>query len=34
MVHLSGESVGKPLAMQLLRGGQPVNISVTVGERK
>jgi S1-C subfamily serine protease len=34
MVHLSGESVGKPLAVQLLRGGQPLNISVTVGERK
>jgi S1-C subfamily serine protease len=34
MVHLSGESVGKPLAMQLLRGGQPVNKSIAVGERK
>ncbi len=34
MVHLSGESVGKPLATQLLRGGQPLNISVIVGERK
>jgi S1-C subfamily serine protease len=34
MVHLSGESVGKPLSIQLLRGGQPVNLSVTVGERK
>ncbi len=34
MGHLSGESVGKPLAIQLLRGGQPLNIAVTVGERK
>ena len=34
MVHLSGESVGKPLKMQILRGGQPIEISVTVGERK
>jgi S1-C subfamily serine protease len=34
MVHLSGESVGKPLAIQILRGGKPVSISVTVGEHK
>jgi S1-C subfamily serine protease len=34
MVHLSGESVGKPLAIQILRGGKPLNISITVGERK
>ncbi len=34
MVHLSGDSVGKPLAIQILRGGKPVNISIMVGERK
>jgi S1-C subfamily serine protease len=34
MVHLSGESVGKPLAIQILRGGKPLNVSITVGERK
>ncbi len=34
MVHLSGESVGKSLALQLLRGGKPVTISILVGERK
>jgi S1-C subfamily serine protease len=34
MVHLSGESVGKPLSLQLLRGGKPVSLTVTVGERK
>ena len=34
MVHLAGETVGNPLAIQILRGGQPKEISVTVGERK
>ncbi len=34
MVHLSGDSVGKSLSMQILRGGKPLTISVTVGERK
>jgi S1-C subfamily serine protease len=34
MVHLAGETVGKPLAVQILRGGQPKEVSVTVGERK
>jgi S1-C subfamily serine protease len=34
MVHLGGETVGKPLAIQILRGGQPKEVSVTVGERK
>ncbi len=34
MVHLSGETVGKALALQILRGGQPVTVPVTVGERK
>jgi S1-C subfamily serine protease len=34
MVHLDGETVGKPLSIQILRGGQPKEISVMVGERK
>jgi S1-C subfamily serine protease len=34
MVHLSGDVVGKSLPIQILRGGQPMNISATVGERK
>jgi S1-C subfamily serine protease len=34
MVHLSGETVGKPISIQILRGGQPMNFPVTVGERK
>jgi S1-C subfamily serine protease len=34
MVYLAGETVGKPLAIQILRGGQPMEVSVTVGERK
>jgi S1-C subfamily serine protease len=34
MMHLSGESVGKSLAVQILRGGKPVNVTITVGERK
>lgn len=34
MVHLGGETVGAPIAVQVLRGGQPVVISVAVAERK
>ncbi len=34
MVHLGGETVGKALSLQILRGGQPVTVPVTVGERK
>ena len=34
MVHLAGEKVGKPISMQILRGGQPLEVTVTVGERK
>ena len=34
MVHLSGEMVGKPISIQVLRGGQPLTVTVTVGERK
>ena len=34
MVHLSGEMVGKPISIQVLRGGQPLAVTVTVGERK
>lgn len=31
---LTGETVGKPLSVKLLRGGSPKTINVTVGERK
>ena len=34
MVHLAGETVGNPISIQILRGGQPLAVSVTVGERK
>ena len=34
MVHLTGETVGKRLSIQILRGGQPTEASVTVGELK
>jgi len=34
MVHLSGETVGKPISIQVLRGGKPMEITLTVGERK
>jgi len=34
MVHLSGETVGKPISIQILRGGRPMEIAVTVGDRK
>jgi S1-C subfamily serine protease len=34
MVHLTGETVGKPISIQVLRGGQPLTVAVTVGERK
>jgi len=34
MVHLNGETVGKPISIQVLRGGQPLTVTVTVGERK
>jgi S1-C subfamily serine protease len=34
MVHLSGETVGKPIAVQILRGGRPLELTVAVGERK
>ncbi len=34
MVFLTGEAVGKPVSIQVLRGGQPQSIDVTVGERK
>lgn len=32
--HLSGEVVGQPTPIQVLRGGRPGTISVTVGERQ
>jgi S1-C subfamily serine protease len=31
---LSGETVGKPVAVEVLRGGKPETINVTVAERK
>lgn len=31
---LNSETVGKPIAVEVLRGGKPETISVTVGERK
>lgn len=34
MVNLSGETVGKPISIQVLRGGQLMAVSVTIGERK
>ncbi len=34
MVNLSGDAVGKPISVQVLRGGQPLELTVTVGERK
>ncbi len=34
MAQLSGETVGKPLAVQVLRGGQPVDVTLTPAERK
>jgi S1-C subfamily serine protease len=34
MVHLGGESAGKSLSLQIMRGGQPKIIPVTIGEHK
>jgi len=34
MVHLSGDTVGKPISVQVLRGGQLIEKTLTVGERK
>ena len=34
MVYLSGETVGKAIVVQVLRGGQSIEVTVTVGERK
>jgi S1-C subfamily serine protease len=31
---LAGEIVGKPTPIQVLRGGQPLTVTVTIGERK
>jgi S1-C subfamily serine protease len=30
---LDGDSVGQPVAARILRGGQPIEVSITVGER-
>jgi S1-C subfamily serine protease len=32
--HLGGENIGKPLRMEILRGGLPVQVEVVPGERK
>jgi S1-C subfamily serine protease len=34
MVRLSGEVVGKPISIEVLRGGKPFTAQVKVGERK
>ncbi len=34
MVHLGGESVGKTISVQVLRGGKPETFPLKVGERK
>jgi S1-C subfamily serine protease len=34
MAQLSGETVGKPISVQILRGGHAMEMTVTVGERK
>lgn len=34
LVQLTGELVGRPTAVEVLRGGQPSVITVTIGERK
>jgi len=34
MVNLGGDTAGKPISIQVLRGGKPVEMTVTVGERK
>ena len=31
---LKSETVGKSVAVEVLRGGKPENVNVTVGERK
>lgn len=34
LARLSGSQVGSALAVEVLRGGQPTRVTVTVGERK
>jgi S1-C subfamily serine protease len=34
LVRLMGEIVGKPTPIEVLRGGQPLTLTVTIGERK
>jgi S1-C subfamily serine protease len=34
MIYLTGQAVGKPTSIQVLRGGQPFAVTVTIGERK
>jgi S1-C subfamily serine protease len=33
LAALTGDRIGKPVAVRVLRGGTPVDISITVGER-
>jgi S1-C subfamily serine protease len=33
MGSLGGETVGKPIAIEVIRGGEPRTVTVTVGER-
>jgi serine protease Do len=34
LARLAGEAVGKPSRVEILRGGQPMSLTVTIGERK
>jgi S1-C subfamily serine protease len=34
LARLAGEVVGNPTQVEILRGGQPANLTVTIGERK
>jgi serine protease Do len=34
LARLTGEVVGKPTPVEVLRGGQPATVTVTIGERK
>ena len=32
--QLGGDKVGQPLPMKILRGGEPQDLTITIGERK
>ncbi len=34
LAALVGDVVGKPTSFEILRGGQPLTVTVTIGERK